>query len=767
MTCLGVTRGTGPARSAQNSIFNETLIMSFADVAIKQSYQSYRDDILKDFLVPILSEAKTYDRAVGYFSSSALIGLSLGLYKFIKNNGKLRIIASPSLTIDDFKAIQEGYDQRRIVEQSLIRTLKDPDVYSETAKNRLEFLACLIRENIIDFRIAFSNKGLFHIKWGFVRDSEGRECVFNGSLNETGSAFYNNFESIDVFTNWLNPINDIYIREKREFFESLWDGREPYVQVVRSEQVEETIIKKYLRKTKQVDSFFKIQDQDDLDINSGDDEYEKLLTSLQTFPKPLRPYQIEAVYKFLENEGRGIFDMATGTGKTIAALGAMSALTKKVNNQLGIIIVAPLTYLVKQWGEELLDKLNITPIVADGEHDWEKQILKSLADFQKAVKQKKECVFCVVTTNNTFESAKFQGSLKKLRVGSLLLVVDEAHNFGTQAKLTLLDEKFKFRLALSATFDRHRDKAGTEALNQYFGPRCIEYSLGKAIEQGFLTPYEYHVRFVSMNEQERQAYKQLSKKIGSFCRKDQEGQVTFAKGADALLMERARLVATVSGKIQELDHLITECNLQDEHGILVYCGTSGFLPNCLDYIEEDSLEELRQIDKVSQLLHRKYGMRCAQYTSKILAKDREILVDDLKDNRIQGLVAIKCLDEGVDIPNIKYALILASTTNPKEYIQRRGRVLRKCEGKTKAVIYDFVVLPFSYKECHNLFRNGKDKTTDLYRSLIAKQVQRMKDFKDLALNRVDITSAYLTLCQDFNIDPINPMSHVSEDSNYE
>lgn len=728
--------------------------MSFADIQIKPSYQSYEDDILGDFLIPVLKEAKTYDRAVGYFSSSSLICLSKGLYRFVQNHGKIRILCSPQLTEEDFKSIRKGYDERLVVEQALLKSLLDQEVFQESSKNRLSFLSKLIAEGIADLRIAFSESGIFHTKIGLVSDNDGREIMFTGSLNETEAAYCKNFETIDVFSSWLDLEAKKRIQSKRKFFDSVWEGQFHGIKVIRSELIENTLIKKYLRKN---DSF---PNQDDVDISEVTRHKKQIKSDklFADFPCHLRPYQKNAIREFINHNGRGIFDMATGTGKTITALGAIHALLTQ-NNQLGIIITVPLTYLVEQWAKDIKAILHLEPICASGEHNWKDSLSLSLYSLQKSIRKGQPYNFCIITTNNTFASNTFQQSIQKLKQKDhLFLIVDEAHNFGTENKRNLLDDKFTYRLALSATFERHRDEAGSDALSSYFSPRCISYSLEQAIQEGFLTPYKYHPHFVSMTENERLAYIKLSKEISRYQRFTTEGKSFLDPAADSLLMERARLVATISNKVNELEAIVNSEKFAQKNGILVYCGTSGVLPHCSDYIDsplDESGNELRQIDEVATMLI-KHDIKAAQYISNISAADRVRLISDLQSERLQALVAIKCLDEGVDIPNVRFAFILASTTNPKEYIQRRGRVLRKSPGKDLAVIYDFITLPYPIDECVELYNKGKDETIRKFRTLIAKEALRMKDFLELAKNKIEVNNSFLQLCQTFSLNPSNP-----------
>ena len=87
------------------------------------------------------------------------------------------------------------------------------------------------------------------------------------------------------------------------------------------------------------------------------------------------------------------------------------------------------------------------------------------------------------------------------------------------------------------------------------------------------------------------------------------------------------------------------------------------------------------------------GLRCHEFVHTVPLRVRTQLLEAFGKGEIQVLIAMKCLDEGVDVPSTRTAIFMASTTNPREFIQRRGRVLRRDPGKTAATIYDLVTVP--------------------------------------------------------------------------
>jgi len=335
--------------------------------------------------------------------------------------------------------------------------------------------------------------------------------------------------------------------------------------------------------------------------------------------------------------------------------------------------------------------------------------------------------FCFVSTNATFASVYVQGQIAKIR-GDALLVVDEAHNFGANHLSRTLTDKFNYRLALSATIDRHNDPEGTAALFRYFGGKCIEYPLERAIKEEKLTRYKYFPIIVTLNETELAKYGELSFEIGKCVIKGRNGKMKLSDKGKILAMARARLVAGAEDKLVKLhEYILPFAN--DTH-ILVYCGAAKMLAENQDFTDTDD-EDIRQIDAVSKMLGNRMNMKISQFTSKEDMKERERLKREFSSGEnLQVLVAIKCLDEGVNIPKIKLAFILASTTNPKEYIQRRGRVLRLAKGKEFAVIYDFITIPRPLDHIHALTEQQIKRELPLVKN----ELCRAQEFARLAMN---------------------------------
>lgn len=704
--------------------------MSLKDVDIKIEYRTMVDNMAKDFYIPLLNQAVDYKRAVGFFSSSVLLEISRGISGLVKNGGRIKLVASPKLSESDIEAIRYGYEKRyEIVEDAIKRELREP-VNKYQAK-QLNYLANLIAEGILDIRIAITESkmktGMYHEKVGIITDEFGNKIAFSGSMNETANALLANYETIDVFKSWNDAEGRVEIKE--QFFDSIWDNVEPNVRIVEIENLSDEIIQKYKTDTIDCLNYNASEEKEGIYLCNEEDAFFRNPIDLSLYD-----YQKDAISVWMDRSACGIFDMATGTGKTYTGLAALSTLSKALDDRLAVIIVVPYRHLVEQWVEDIID-FGVNPIIAYSYpgQKWREEFSDSLNAYNcGAIKN-----FCIVTTNATFSSDDFQCLLSKFRK-NFCFVVDEAHNFGAKKLSTLLPKKARYRLALSATIERHRDPEGTEALKKYFGSKpCISFTLKEAIKKGFLTPYYYYPIVVYLNDDELDEYNELTNKIFKIAGFS-ESLTEENSVLDMLLIKRARIVAGCSAKIDKLIDKIKD--YKDDYNMLVYCGATKY-----DRNDMDDSGEVKQIEEVNRRLFSELHIKVRKFTSDEDIAERSEIKEMFVNKEIQVISAIKCLDEGVNIPAIQKAFIMASSTNPKEYVQRRGRVLRKYEGKEYAEIFDFITLPRKLEDVKYL--SPEEKKYDL--SLVRREFERMLDFADTAQNpssieilKSDIESVY-------------------------
>lgn len=688
--------------------------MGLRDISIKNEYRSLIDDVVKDFYVPLLENAVLYQRAVGFFSSTALTMIAKGIEGLVQNGGRIQIIASPKLSTSDIEEIRKGYEIRQVIEKSLIRELQDVEDFEDIQK--LSYIARLVADGILDIKIAFlttkNEIAMYHEKMGLITDEDGDTVAFSGSMNESENAFKGNYESFDAFCSWTNDSERVF--QKQMAFKAIWEDYEPGIETIEFPIAVKSRLYEYNPDLSPLNDKRNMNQKDEQTIE------EKRAIYLPDDFK-IREYQNKAISTWEEKGFRGIYDMATGTGKTLTALASIEYLFKKNKERLAIVIVCPYQHLVEQWVEDIV-RFGIQPIIgysASAQKNWKKNLEQAVRSFNLGVTD----MFCFVTTNASFVTKKVQEQIVQLGQDSLF-VVDEAHNMGAANYRRCLPSEFEYRLALSATIDRHNDENGTTALTDYFGDKCIEYSLKEAIENKMLTRYFYYPILTYLDEDELEEYINLTHQLATTISK-KRGKIILSEYAKQLLIKRARVVAGTRGKLPELKRQI-EPYKNDKH-LLVYCGATT--------IKEADADELdfgtRQIDLVTSMLGNDLGMRVGRFTSQESSQERaQIRSAFAEGEMLQALVAIKCLDEGVNIPSIKTAFILASSTNPKEYIQRRGRVLRKFPGKDYAVIFDFITLPFSVDSLG--FRN--QEIINSTKGLVKREIIRMLDFAEIAEN---------------------------------
>jgi superfamily II DNA or RNA helicase len=691
--------------------------MSFKDIEIKDSYRTNDcPDLGIYFISRMLEQTVIYKRAVGFFSSSALIKLSKGLSYLTQNdNAHIYLVVSPILYKEDIEAIKQGYQNRdKIIESALLREFKETKDKFEC--ERLNYLCHLIENGILDIKFAIKQNqtsndelGMFHEKIGLFIDNDDNTIAFTGSLNESDNSYSKNFESIQVFKSWEEQKRVSIISDD---FDKLWENETSTLEVCDLP----TAVK---------DQLFKYRKSN---YEANIDEYEKKekaeFTIKDNLPSykckfDLYPYQKQAINNWASQSYKGLFDMGTGTGKTVTALTASVKLLERVmkkGGKLATIIVCPYKHLVEQWTEEK-DNFNIEFIVGYSSNkykNYQSVLAQRIQDYNDGIIP----YFYFITTNASYRTPKVQELLKQIK-GKVLFIADEVHNFGAEGLRNVLNTNYNYRIGLSATIDRHRDEEGTEAIYNYFNKPVIHYGLKEAIDNNVLTRYYYYPIITYLDEEEQEKYIELTDKIkkNSYPYGD---SVKLTKVGEIYALKRARLIAATKDKLIKLKEVIEP--FKNEHNLLIYCGTGK--------ICSENGDEERQIDDVCKMLGIQLNIKTARYTSRETIEQRQSITNGYKTGNLQAIVAIKCLDEGVNIPSIKKAFILASSTNPREYIQRRGRVLRKFDGKDYSYIYDFITLPIPLDK----IKDYNETYIESFNNLAKKEIERMTEFSSLAEN---------------------------------
>lgn len=687
--------------------------MALSDLNIKISYRSNEDNMVRDFYNPVLSEAIKYKRAVGYFTLASLINASQGLSNLISNGGNVEIIASPKLTEEDINTINMGYKMKEDVYlDAMIRELSD--ITSPVEKEKLNYIATLIADSRLDIKIAvMENYGAYHEKFGLIEDIEGNKIMFTGSMNETSNGQYTNFESFVVFKSWEAGMSE-YIDEYVENFADLWENKTNRLEIKEFPNAVKEKLLEYRQPTYRDENI--PEELESIEDDLIDNKYPRL----PDWFKP-REYQLEAINNWKVNGYNGLLSMATGTGKTLTGLLGLTTLFNS-ERKLASIIVCPYQHLVEQWADDVR-AFNINPVLCYSKYDWKSQVYRKVKFINNGTIDN----FTIITTNSTFTSDDMKEFISQIKC-NILLIVDEAHNSSQGEMRLALDDKYKYRLGLSATPKKFRNDDATDFIFNYFGGEVYSFDLKRAIEENYLTKYYYYPHVISLTDEEQEQYNDLSTKIAQNIR-EENGKVILNDFAKNLLIKRARLVAAASNKLLELRSLLA--NYTDKNYILIYCGAAKTT-------DDDNGDEVKQINKVCRILGNEFGISNHKFTAEETPDERKEIIDMFSDGKsLQAIVAIKCLDEGVNIPAIQHAFILASSTDPKEFIQRRGRVLRKYKDKEFAYIHDFVTVPSSY---------------DYTGNLVETELKRVYEFNELAFNKSDNEDLIDELVNNYNVD---------------
>jgi len=653
-------------------------------------------DVIEEFFNPALMCSTHYDRGVGFFSAAWLRLAANGMAVFASNGGHARWVTSPILSEADWEALQKGDEARQdsILKESLQINIKNLENLLE--RETLSALAWMVADGILDFKLALPrnklDQGEFHDKFGIFTDVEGNQVSFNGSYNDSVQGT-RNYESIKIFCSW-EPILSLLVDADVNRFNHLWGNEDPNVQVFSlPDAAKEQIIKLRNYERPYINPKPKVKEQPP-EWKSNRPISPFIPTEIE-----LRNYQIEAINAWFLNDCQGLLEMATGTGKTITALAASVQLYER-DNRLALVMSVPYQHLVDQWDSEC-QMFGYRPILAyQSRSRWIDDLNQQIMDFNLGYRD----MISVITTHTTFCSPDFQKSIAKLKQPAMMLA-DEAHHLGAERARQSYPEHIPHRLALSATPDRWFDDEGTACLRNYFGETVYSFPLEKAIGVS-LTPYYYYPHLVTRTPEEMEQYEELSAKIAKVAGRDDE---TAQKSLKILLMRRAELLNKAVNKLDVLSDLI-DLQREIEHS-LFYCAPG-------------------QINEVVRLLGVDKGLLVHRFTAEENTAERQRLLSDFADGELQALVAMKCLDEGVDVPSTKTAFFLASSSNPREFVQRRGRVLRKASGKEHSIIHDLIAVP---PTSWNISTDSPSFKVE--RSIVRKELERFKEFAGPALNK--------------------------------
>lgn len=655
---------------------------------------------------PALSRSVIYKRAVGYFTSGWIARNAVGLARLAASGGRAKWVTSPHLTESDWRALRQGIEGiEAVLERATFESIVD--LATALTEDTLNTISWLVADGILEFRIAMPRDRFqesdFHSKIGVFCDEQGPGIAFIGSMNETARGFRNH-EIISTFARSRGELDRV---EKLDaLFEKIWAGEdEHYATYSLSKAAREEIIK----------------------FARGERPYSRPTSSKLTSNRALlRPYQLEAVTSWQTNGRKGILEMATGTGKTKTALACIESILADSESSWLVIVACPFQHLVDQWADEL-ELMEIETVRAHGDSSkWRPHASRMI---NRLLDGGQNAGF-LVTTYATLGSDHLQFAVEPI-ADKVMFIADECHYLGAKQAKSGMNPAYPIRLGLSATPSRHYDEGGTADILNYFEGIVFEYAMEQAIANGYLVPYYYVPEFVELSSDESQQFASLSEQISRLANyRDAKAQERMKR----LAIRRARILNNAEAKLDWLQDHMSRNPADSWEYTLVYSGDAIF-------------------PKTTELIGRTLGIRQHEFTSRQSRSQRRNILARFEDRDLQVLCAMKCLDEGVDVPPTRTAYFLASSGNPREFVQRRGRILRPSPGKEHAQIYDAVAVP----QMNSVFDADMHKAT---RAALRTQLRRVQEFSRLANNRIQAEDALF----DFRLRYDLPLAGEEEES---
>jgi len=686
---------------------------TFKELNLKIKYDSDQDNILENFYIPVLENSISYKRIAGFFSSTSLSLAARGIFGLAKNGGKMQLITSSYFSNDDLQIIKNHVKTKNeILLDNFQKELSQ--LHDVLKKDHLKALGWMLANNLLEIKIVDilnqdndiisgehqKKLGMLHMKVGIFYD--GKNMVsFSGSINESATGWLYSVEEIKVFKDWNEGQQD-YVIEDLSQFEKYWNNRGKRSRT-------------YDLPSAVKNELIKIAPQKLDELNMIPAMSKPTITiSNQIEKKQLREHQIEAINAWKANEYKGIFAMATGSGKTITALFAAELSPKSTIT----IICVPTIPLVSQWESEIhsFDKTAAIIIGGTPKSNWDELLGPKLAPYRlESDTGKFEKRTYIICTNFTASNSDFVNMWNDIPSENIQLIADEVHHLGADVFQNVFKINASRRLGLSATPVRQWDDEGNHVILNYFDKTVHEYDIKNAIYDGYLAHYTYHPLFASMNQEEFQEYYALSKEIGQeFAKhktKEKEAgiKLPLSKYLKKLLEDRALIKKKTQDKINVFRNW---CNEINQNQILAFC------------------EDTEQMNEIIEILNQS-GKKYVKYKSDMSSSQKQQSLKIFKDGDTEIMLAIRCLDEGLDVPDCAACIIVSSSTSIREFVQRRGRVLRTTDRSKIANVYDIIVIP------PDDFLPEQESAAH---SMINSEMERVKIMADSADNILEVTN---------------------------
>lgn len=719
-----------------------------------------------DFYSIVVPTSRKVQFKLGYFSSNAISVLSVGFASFIANGGQLELMINHFVNERDYKLLNDNDDLSGIDLEFIKSKLESNDlleIHDLLNSSERHFFNCLKyllnhTKQLTILPVTLKDGAMAHYKEALFTDKNNNCIYINGSSNFTRSGITDNGESFVFQRSWRSEFEKEMINHKLGEFKRIFSGvatesfiyipPEKLIKVV-NEIGESKTIEKLIEDEESIQSelMLKTRQNESLDkyynelVQYNYKRKDKLRTLAEpSFPyESPRSYQKEAHEKWVENDKKGLFAMATGTGKTLTSLNCLLNEYREVGYYRAVIIV-PTISLLSQWREECL-KFNYQNIISiSSKSDW-----KSELSFFNLKSKLIDTSFIVIVTYSSFTRKKFLDQFKEMPEDTLM-IADEVHNMGSPGiKKVLPSIHLKKRIGLSATPNRVYDESGNTAIDEFFSdsaPYIYNFDMKKAIRSGFLCKYYYHPRVVQLTDDEQKKYNSISKQLMKFI-DSQTGRYKQSKEVEILLLKRKRIIHKAENKIFAFRKILRE--EFTKKGSLKYSlvyTPEGVVENpekfSDQYVEnEDDLKlintftkEVRDVDPF---------LMVKKFTADL--KNRDEVLKQYAKGDIDVLTSMKCLDEGVDVPRSELAIFCSSTGNPRQFIQRRGRVLRLAKGKLIATVYDLVVIPKPLEDGESSFQ----------KSLVLSELRRVVNFSSLSENKSETFEVFNDICNEYGI----------------
>ena len=714
------------------------------------------------FFSECLCNATSFDLMLGFFSSSAIEVLADGFAMFLYHGGKMRLIINDVLTQEDQDFIVKGND-RSVLDYFEVENLEEmKKTLSKRNQHFYDCLSFLIQENRLEIKIIRprNSVGISHPKLGTFGDAYN-SIAFNGSCNFSRNALIENIESVSIDCDWDGDVAKSRVRHNQEIFDLAFSEKNPNYEYVDASKIKGGIQQCFSKKAIEIlleeEEAIIRKDKKNYPINNNvayalkrtrdkvnsvicliKEKYTKSENDedVPSFPYSSGPfdYQRQAFDNWVANKQKGLFAMATGTGKTITALNCLLNIYKGKAGFYKAIILVPTTVLVDQWAKEC-KRFSFDSIVKvySKSSSWKKSLDNII--LQEKIDEENRLNYIIISTYASFARDNVFAILTQLPRKKVLLIADECHNIGAgKIKIRLSHIPYLRRIGLSATPQRQFDDFGNKAINDFFGvngPYTFEYSMKQAIQEGKLCQYYYYPHIVYLNFDEMKEYYELSVKLAKMYVVDSDR----FKDDDmllALLLKRKRIIHKAEGKKAVFSQILQE-RIKTNGSLkysLIYVPEgnepSDYFEN--DYDTHDSIcsddETIHLIEEYTRLVAEADNHTTVmQFTGETTNRDE--ILDKFAKGQLDVLTSMKCLDEGVDVPRSEMAIFCASTGNPRQFIQRRGRILRTHKDKKFAIIHDLVVVPkIDYSSpSYNMERN-----------LLNNEMKRVREFANLSLN---------------------------------